>query len=536
MPDTGGECIRQIQLGEDSCLAFAEVVLAGSRIERPGRDALADELAAFANSSGGVLWLGVSDAPRAVTGIPLEHLDAVQRYVIEIADGAITPPVVPLIEKLELPDAGGRMRPVLRVEMPRGFFVHRSPGGYLQRVGTSKRVMETAVLARLFEQRSGTGGGQFDLQVVEDATLDDLDPRLVDRFSRGERRRRPDDRALEARHGWGGRRRRAPPDRGRPASRDAPAAALAAARVHPVGGVPWASAFSDAMGSPRYQLDAKDNDGPLDDQIEYACRFVARNQRVEASKHLGRIDWPQYDLAAVFEAVVNAVAHRDYSRRGSKVRLRMFSDRIELYSPGAPANGMRLEEIAYKQSARNPAIANLLERCAVRGRNRGAARHDDGPPRRGRAGHSREEPAPLGQTAGVRALRGGAASDNLRGRPRRGRLGVAEQADHPPWRHRGMSILDASLRKTWDSLRARKQVQNDFLDEVRLKGLRGIRSLRVAFDYPVSVIAGANGCGKSTVLFACAAAYAPAGRSARTYTPAALFPGFSDGGAGRVRG
>ncbi len=95
-----------------------------------------------------------------------------------------------------------------------------------------------------------------------------------------------------------------------------------------------------------------------------------------------------------------------------------------------------------------------------------------------------------------------------------------------------MSILDASLRKTWDSLRAKKQVQEDFLDEVRLKGLRGIRNLRVVFDYPVSVIAGPNGCGKSTVLFACAAAYAPAGRSARADTPAALFPGFSNGGEG----
>ena len=95
-----------------------------------------------------------------------------------------------------------------------------------------------------------------------------------------------------------------------------------------------------------------------------------------------------------------------------------------------------------------------------------------------------------------------------------------------------MSILDASLRKTWDSLRARKQVQEDFLDEVRLKGLRGIRNLRVAFDYPLSVIAGPNGCGKSTVLFACAAAYAPAGRRVRAYTPAALFPGFSNGGEG----
>jgi len=43
----------------------------------------------------------------------------------------------------------------------------------------------------------------------------------------------------------------------------------------------------------------------------------------------------------------------------------MFSDRIELYSPGALANGMRLEEIAYKQNARNPAVANLLKRCPV---------------------------------------------------------------------------------------------------------------------------------------------------------------------------
>ena len=62
-----------------------------------------------------------------------------------------------------------------------------------------------------------------------------------------------------------------------------------------------------------------------------------------------------------------------------------------------------------------------------------------------------------------------------------------------------MSILDASLRKTWDSLRARKQVQNDFLDEVRLKGVRGIRNLREAFDYRMSVIAGRNGWGKSTI-------------------------------------
>jgi hypothetical protein len=49
--------------------------------------------------------------------------------------------------------------------------------------------------------------------------------------------------------------------------------------------------------------------------------------KVGAVKHLGRVDIPQYDLTAVFEAVVNAVAHRDYSVYGSKIRLKLFSDR-----------------------------------------------------------------------------------------------------------------------------------------------------------------------------------------------------------------
>ena len=362
--DAAAELLRKIRLGEDSFLEFKEVFLSGGRIKGPGRDQLADELAAFANSTGGVVVLGVSDEPRAVTGIPIEHLDAVERYVSEIASDSITPPLLPLIEKLELPAADGRMRPVVKVEIPRGFFVHQSPGGYLHRVGSSKRQMEPAVLARLFEQRSQSRGGQFDRQVVAEASVHDLDARLVDRF-RGEIS--GDDRTTALskldmiRVDDAG------------VLRPTVAGVLLGTR-QPQRWLPHAyiqavayrgASIGQALDSPRYQLDAKDNDGPLDDQIAYACRFVARNQRVEASKSMGRQDWPQYDLAAVFEAVVNAVAHRDYSIRGSKVRLRMFSDRIELCSPGALVNGMSIDELAYKQNTRNPAIANLLDRCPV---------------------------------------------------------------------------------------------------------------------------------------------------------------------------
>ena len=122
---------------------------------------------------------------------------------------------------------------------------------------------------------------------------------------------------------------------------------------------------NSSMDGTNYQLDAKDIFGPLDVQVAEACRFVARNQKVGASKLLGRTDCPQYDMTAVFEAVVNAVAHRDYSMLGSKVRIRMFSDRLELYSPGSLVNTMTPETLAYRQATRNEVITSLMAKCSV---------------------------------------------------------------------------------------------------------------------------------------------------------------------------
>jgi len=116
-----------------------------------------------------------------------------------------------------------------------------------------------------------------------------------------------------------------------------------------------------------YQRDAADLTGPLDRQIADACAFVRKNMKVAARKRPdgGREDLPQYDMLAVFEAVTNAVAHRDYSMHGSKVRLRLFDDRLEIYTPGALANTMTPESLAFRQAARNEAVTSLLARCPI---------------------------------------------------------------------------------------------------------------------------------------------------------------------------
>ena len=87
-------------------------------------------------------------------------------------------------------------------------------------------------------------------------------------------------------------------------------------------------------------------------------------------------------------------------------------------------------------------------------------------------------------------------------------------------------MIQQRYSEVWEQLRGKKPHMPDFLHEVYLDGIRGINDLRVTFDYPVSVIAGGNATGKSTVLFAAACAYKVPGAGSRDYVPSTLFRDF----------
>ena len=90
-----------------------------------------------------------------------------------------------------------------------------------------------------------------------------------------------------------------------------------------------------------------------------------------------------------------------------------------------------------------------------------------------------------------------------------------------------MALIAKQLQEVWDALRANNRQRSNSLEEVRIRNLRGIGDLRVPFGYPVCVLAGPNGCGKSTVLFACACAYRlPDQRNPKEFVPSSLFPNF----------
>jgi predicted HTH transcriptional regulator len=221
----------------------------------------------------------------------------------------------------------------------------------------------TDFLGRLFQQRSQSRIIRFDEQVVAGVSADDLESELVDRFRTD--RSGEDRTAFMRKLGLIGEDETStfrPTVAGVLLATREPRRWISSAYVQAV-------AYRGEVIAPDpavpYQLDAADLAGPLDEQIIGTCRFVARNMRVSATKSVGRADRPDFDMTAIFEAVVNAVAHRDYSMYGSKIRLRLFSNRIELYSPGMLPNTMTVDSLPYRQASRNETITSLLAKCEV---------------------------------------------------------------------------------------------------------------------------------------------------------------------------
>ncbi len=155
MFDSRKELLNKIRLRDDTCLEVKEVRFSGRRVTEPHRDSFADSIAAFANTRGGVLVLAIEDKTHDVVGIPVDRLETVTNFIREVCIDSVDPPVERLVvEHLRLPASTGEELPVIKVDVPRSLFVHRSPGGYLHRVANSRRQMSTAYLDRLFQHRS----------------------------------------------------------------------------------------------------------------------------------------------------------------------------------------------------------------------------------------------------------------------------------------------------------------------------------------------------------------------------------------------
>lgn len=121
----------------------------------------------------------------------------------------------------------------------------------------------------------------------------------------------------------------------------------------------------DAAGN-RF-LDTRRIEGTLPDMLEGALAFVRANMRTATriDRETGeRVDFPQYPMVAVREAVLNALVHRDYSlhTEGMPIQLVMYADRIEIVNPGGLYGRLTVDQLGQAQpDTRNPVLVTAME-------------------------------------------------------------------------------------------------------------------------------------------------------------------------------
>ena len=117
------------------------------------------------------------------------------------------------------------------------------------------------------------------------------------------------------------------------------------------------------MGTDKVRiLDRRDFHGDVYSQIDEVVAWILSKINVEyIIKHVRREERPELPEEAIREAVVNALAHRDY-RSTANVQVYVFKDRIEIVSPGGLPAGMTEADLGVKSVPRNPLLFGILHR------------------------------------------------------------------------------------------------------------------------------------------------------------------------------
>jgi ATP-dependent DNA helicase RecG len=337
--------------------------------ERCKIDDLAETLVAFANAGGGVALLGVAGRGRArVEG--LADAAAARETALEAALVCTPPLVLPLPELRRHGDAA-----LLLIQVPPGLpHVYSLHGKYLRRDGATNQPLLPDALRRLLADR---GEVSWERLAPPGAALDDLDPNRVAAYMRRLGPAGGDDAfALLFRRGCLARAE----GRGLGTEPNADAATLGpqSAALSPY--VPTnAGLLLFAADVERHfpqceitlvqyrgrdladEFEREDVRDTLPEAIRRAERWLNEHMR-KGSRMVGleREDWVQFPTAAVREALVNAAAHRDYSVRGEGIRIALFADRLECYSPGRLPGHVTLANIVQERFSRNETLVQVL--------------------------------------------------------------------------------------------------------------------------------------------------------------------------------
>lgn len=334
-PLSRDEFAALVAAGEDSFTEFKD--------PRTTNDDVAKELCAFSNAGGGRVLIGLDDDGRILNAEDWE-----EERVMNLARTTIDPAIIPSYQRLPWDDE--RVVVIVAVEQgvekPYAWQSGQERRRYFIRVGSTSREATREELIRLTQ---ASGAVASDLRPVVGATLEDLEPELLaHRFEGlrslqyemlGEDERRQVLVSAEILHESG-----APTIGG-----------LLCYGRNPQQRLPYAALSCVAYPSTsveRELLDRAEVGGRIEQQVQDAVDFIERNLRsASIVDGIERVERPRPSRESFRELVANAVCHRHCGIAGPG-HVRVFSNRIEVMSPGGLPNGVTPEAMRLGVSVR----------------------------------------------------------------------------------------------------------------------------------------------------------------------------------------
>ena len=314
---------------------------------------LAEYLVAFANSDGGTIIIGLDERGRMINRVYAEELEG----ALKAAERLCRPAIVTGWEQVEA-DSGT----TYAITVPRSPELHSlADGRVLIRAGSENRPLGGEEIRQLAATKSA---GDFESEHAAGARREDLDEEVIAEYveKRQQRQRKvitqtPDELLREI---------GALDEQGRPTH-----SGILLFGKNPQQFIPQSGlVFVKFMGTePRGEEGLagygrrEEVGGPLARVIEGAWQIVWGEMSVGAVvKGLERQEISEYPPFAVREALVNAVCHRDYRMKGRRIEMRMYSDRLEVISPGGLPGFITVDNLVEEHFSRNPRlVAGLFQ-------------------------------------------------------------------------------------------------------------------------------------------------------------------------------
>lgn len=313
-------------------------------------ESLAQEMVAFSNSQGGVILIGVTD-DGGIAGLTTEDIRRLNQIVSNAATEHMRPPISPITQNVALPDGM-----VVVVSVTEGIskpYMDKNLHVYVKSGADKRKVTAREELQRMFQAASLV---HADGIPVNGSSVADIDQAFFDTFFEKEFGERVEEQDISrgqllenmnlAKEGL----------------LNISGALLFSARPQvrlPIF-IVKAVAFPGVDIEDEHYIDSQDITGKLSDVFQKALGFVLANIRhVQNEQSFNSLGEPEIPRIVLEELIANALIHRDYFV-SAPVKVLIFSDRIEMISPGHLPNNLTIENIKMGNSnVRNPILASF---------------------------------------------------------------------------------------------------------------------------------------------------------------------------------